>query len=151
MTPKLFLDYHFIGYQSIFHIIWGDARFNNSHFILQKWFEMRHHAWFEYLKYSKHSWPSPQPSWKPPRNFLIMHDIHHSIAHPPNNEFACGTLFLSNLFGFLNLKILLCASFLMYILKSMSKRWIDLPKTLKSIGNNRIHYSKINWEIDVMV
>ena len=39
----------------------------------------------------------------------------------------------------------------MYILKSMSKRWIDLWKTLKSIGNNRIHYSKVNWELKVMV
>ena len=111
MTPKLFLDYHFIGDQSIFHIIWGDAGFNNSHFILQKWFEMRHHVCFEYLKYSKHPWPSPQPSWKPPRNFLIMHDIHHLIAHHLMYKFACGTLFLSNCFGFLNLKILFGASF----------------------------------------
>ena len=111
MIPKLFLDYLFIGDQSICQIIWGDARFNNSHFIFQKWFEMRHFVCYEYLKYSKHLWPSPQPSWKPPRNFSIMHDIHHSIARHSNYKFACGTLFLSNFYRLLKFKILLGASF----------------------------------------
>ena len=39
----------------------------------------------------------------------------------------------------------------MYILKSMSKRWIDLPKTIESVATRAIHYSKPNWELIEMV
>ena len=94
-------------------------------------------VWYEYLNYSKHSWPSPQPSWKPLRNFNLYVCLRDPIF-----------IWWISIFKFENtLRYLI----LMYILKSMSKRWIDLLKTIESVGNSSIHYSKVNLGLNVMV